>query len=76
MENKIEYPNIGRAKRANKKRKPVLQYDLDGNFIKEWESGYKAAECLKVSNGPISIVCNGKGLTAYGFKWKFKHPKS
>ena len=24
------------------KMKPVLQYDLKGNFIKEWESGKKA----------------------------------
>lgn len=50
---------------------PVLQYDLNNNFIKEWrdlmtlkENGFNADD--------ISKVCRGHRKTRYGFIWKFK----
>jgi len=53
--------------------KPVLQYDLQENFIKEWSSAKNA--CLfynpKDLNG-VSACCLGKQKTAFGFKWKYK----
>jgi group I intron endonuclease len=53
--------------------KKVLQYDLEGNFIKEWETARQA--CLffnpKDLNG-ISACCLGKQKTAFGYKWKYK----
>ena len=50
--------------------KSVLQYDLNGNFIKEWESIKEAKKELKVSSH-ISCCCNGKRKTAGGYIWKF-----
>ena len=54
-----------------KKSKPVLQYDLEGNFIKEWKS---ISECGR--NGfhifCISSCCNGKQKTHKGFIWRYK----
>jgi group I intron endonuclease len=54
--------------------KPILQYDKQGNFIKEWECGYDAARYLNKPNGAISECCCGTGgrKSAYGYVWKFK----
>ena len=57
------------------KRKPVLQYDLDGNFIKEWESGQEVKRQLGYSQGNIASCCRGIYAYAYGYKWKYKEAK-
>lgn len=54
------------------KRKPVLQYDLQENFIKEWESASEIQRQLKFSQSAISAYCLGNRKVAYGFIWKFK----
>jgi hypothetical protein len=57
-----------------KNYKPVLQYSLEGIFIKEYNS---IKDVVKENNyktdSRISEVCNNKGKTAYGYKWKFKN---
>lgn len=53
--------------------KPVLQYDLEGNFIKEWNSATEAAHSINIKHSVcISRCCQGKNKTAHGYKWKFK----
>lgn len=56
------------------KYKPILQYDLKGNFIREWESSTTAAISLgDISyKKNISAVCKEKRNSAYGYTWKFK----
>jgi hypothetical protein len=54
------------------KFKPVLQFDLKGNFIKEWSSQKDASHQLKVAQGNISSVLNNSRFSAGGFSWKFK----
>jgi len=54
------------------KSKPINQYDLNGNFIKEWPSGKEASRVLKLQQSGINAVCNNKGKTHGGFIWKFK----
>lgn len=56
----------------NPNSKKVLQYDLDGNFIKEWNSASEAERNLGYSIGNISGVCCGRGQTALGYMWKYK----
>lgn len=54
--------------------KKVNQYDLNGNFIKTWNSGTEFAKSIGKNTGSmISKCCNKvKGhSTAYGFKWEF-----
>lgn len=51
-------------------RKPVLQYDEYGNFIKEWESVKEAQKYYHVQS--IYHNCCGKNLTAGGYQWRFK----
>ena len=62
-----------KQKISNIKSKPVLQYDLHGNFIKEWPSATKAGESLNKKNSAISECCNNKRKSAYNFIWKFKN---
>lgn len=52
--------------------KPLLQYDLQGNFIKEWESAKDAAFALNTNSSQITNCANGKARTAYGYIWKKK----
>lgn len=56
----------------NNVRKPVLQYDLDNNFIKEYPSMLDVQRKTGITTGNISTVCNGNRNTAGGYKWKFK----
>lgn len=52
--------------------KTTLQYDKQGNFIKEWFSTRKAEHDLHIANGKVSDCCIGKRKTAGGFVWKYK----
>ena len=62
-------------KQINRKdqSKPVLQFDLQDNFIKEYPSTKQAERELGFDQGHICNCCNGKQKTAYGFKWKYKN---
>ena len=51
--------------------KPVLQYTLDGEFIREWES---TAECGRngFNKSNVCKCCNGKLPHYKGYIWKYK----
>lgn len=51
---------------------PVLQYDLDGNFIKEWPSISEVRRLNNFHKYCIIQVCKNKQESAYGYKWKYK----
>lgn len=56
-------------------RKPILQYDLRGNFIKEWGSILEICIVLfdDVSKNPnITACCKNRIKSAYGYIWKYK----
>lgn len=55
----------------------VYQYDLQGNFIKEWKSGKEASIYLNISNGWVNKSANSNGdLTFHNFRFtKTKHNK-
>lgn len=64
-----------RVERLTKKQqRPILQCDLEGNVIKEWEGMNLLSRETGYDQGLISKVCNGvyRHRTAYGYKWKFK----
>ena len=54
---------------SNKLKKPILQYDLDGNFIREWSS---ASDVRKEVQSHICKCLKGRKKSAYGFIWKYK----
>ena len=52
---------------------PVQAYfDLQGNFIKDWDSATQAGKLLNLDDRGINTCCRGKQKTAFGFIWKFK----
>lgn len=51
------------------KLKPVLQYDLNGHFIKEWEG---SIEVKNILNLYINPCLNGKAKTSGGYIWRKK----
>lgn len=54
------------------KKKKINQYDLQGNFIKQWNSMSEATNYFsKSSSGAISNCCSGRNKTAYGYKWEY-----
>lgn len=55
-----------------KARKPVIQYDLQGNIIGEFESGKQASEILKISRGCICRCCKNTLKSIKGFKFQYK----
>ena len=59
-----------------RKRKIILQYDLDGNFIKEWPSMAEIKRKLGFHPGHIPDVCKGKRNQAFGFVWKYKYSEN
>lgn len=54
-----------------KLRKPVIQLDLEGNFIKLWEGVSFAGKKLGIDYSGISHCANGKQKTSGGYKWKW-----
>lgn len=54
------------------KVKPILQYSLKGDFIKEWKSTSIAAENLNISRDNISRCCTGEYGQTHGFQFRYK----
>lgn len=62
------------SRKANKnKGKKILQYDLDGNFIKEWSCARKIERELNFRHQSISQCCLKKKKTSRGFIWIYKN---
>lgn len=58
--------------RKRKMKKPVLQYTLSGEFIKEWDSSIDIERALGYHSTSISACCLGKRSSAHGYIWKHK----
>jgi hypothetical protein len=50
----------------------ILQFDLEGNFIKEHDSIASAARCVGVSQGSIGLCVGGKLKMSANFQWRNK----
>ncbi len=68
--------NIGRRReiidrQINKVSKIVYQYDLNGNFIKEYKSVRDASRNLGINHSNISRCCRGEYKHTYGFIFRY-----
>ena len=61
------YGKFGKEHSASKK---VYQYDLLGNFIKEWDCLSDVQRHLNILVTHITACCNGRQKTAGGYIWK------
>lgn len=53
-------------------KKPILQYNLEGEFIKEFASVKEAANSVNSSTSCISKVAKNKGKYTKGYQWVYK----
>ena len=58
--------------KTNSKTRPIIQYDLNMNFIKEWNGANEAARNLGLRQSGITAACQRKGSSA-GFQWRYKN---
>jgi hypothetical protein len=66
---------LAKIKMGNNQKLPILQYDLQGNFIKEWDGIIDATKEVGKHSTNIMRCCQGKFKQAYGFVWKYKYPE-
>jgi len=52
--------------------KAILQFDLNGNFIKKWDSTTDASKYIHTSNKNLSDCALGRSKTSKGFIWRYK----
>nr|QBK85717.1 MAG: HNH endonuclease [Marseillevirus LCMAC101] len=52
----------------------ILQYSLDGDFIKTYESTANAAESLNCCRNSVQAACSGRNKTCKGFILKYADP--
>jgi hypothetical protein len=66
--------NCNYGNRNNKIGKPILQYDTQGNFIKEWNTIKEASRKLNIEETNISRCCKKEKYrkTAGGYIWRYK----
>ena len=62
-----------KEKMSKRQSKEVLQFDINGNFLKEWKSGKIAGEEFNIDPSGILKCCNKKNKTSAGFIWRFKN---
>lgn len=62
-------------KSAETRKIPILQYDLKGNFIREWDSSKSASEFYQINSKGISACCRGERFTCGKYQW-FLKPKN
>lgn len=56
-----------------KRKVPVIQYDKQGNFIREWLSSKDAAIGLGLHSSGITMCAKRTQKTCGGFIWKYKN---
>lgn len=75
----IHIINLKEGLRKNSKR--VLQYNLNGDFLKEWRSKGEAVEWITTQelrsigqnvSSQIKDCCLGRMISCWGFIWRFK----
>ena len=64
----------GIERRAKSRQIPIIQYTLDGEFVREWDSAIQAEREGGFSNSHIISVCKGKRPHHKGYIWRYKNP--
>ena len=65
------YTKEVREKIGNAASKAIIQYDLEGNFIKSWKSASEAGRVLGIQSSLISKCCNRKSKHCRNFIFRF-----
>ena len=68
----IERSKLSKPVMIEKYGLDILQYDLNGNFIKEWKGMKEAARTLNIKPPNLTACLKGRQKTCGGFIWKYK----
>lgn len=73
-DNEIAKYNLKKGTLVEKKAKAIIQYNLDGSYVKTYPSIRKATISMgrKETNKGIYQCLTGKYQTAFGYIWKYK----
>ena len=58
------------SRRTDSTKISVIQYDLYGNYVRDWDSASVAEKELGLSGGSISRCCNKQRTSSGDFLWK------
>lgn len=50
----------------------ILQFDMNGNYVREFSSAREAEKVLGIDHSVIAKVCKGKLNYAHGYMWAYK----
>ncbi len=65
--------NVEQRENLSKQRKiKIIQMELNGSFIRGWDSADDASKNLQIIRSNITACCKGRIKTAGGFKWEYK----
>lgn len=64
--------NLFYGDRMKRQKKPVLQFDKNGDLVNRWESVSSASRGTGIRIGDISRCCNRRRMHAGGYCWKFE----
>ena len=64
--------NIRKKLGESPRAKVVLQFDKEGNLIKEWDCLTRIEKELGYNSSSISYCCSGKYKQCYGYIWKYR----
>lgn len=58
--------------KSNPRAMGIVQFGLDGEFVREWGCGMDIKRELGFNPGSVSLCVHGKKKSAYGFVWRKK----
>ena len=64
--------NCNYGTRNDRIRKPILQFTLEDDFVKRWNSTREIQRELGLCHSHISKCCKGKYKSMYGYKWFYE----
>lgn len=70
----VKRPEVIQNKIDGSHKKTVMQYDLNGRFIREFFSLHEVGRKLDLGKGIANVTacCHGRKNTAYGYIWRYK----
>lgn len=70
----VNNPNYGKGcfGNTNGRARAIIQYDMQGNLIREWDTVTNASKELGIKRTTISANLIGLNKSAKGFVWKYK----
>lgn len=67
-----DYIKKRRSKNNNTSKRKVVQLDLDGNIVNDYESISSASRSVGIKKSNIIDCLSKRKMTAGGFKWEYK----